>query len=100
MNYDVLTPWADVDPVPPRGLVPRVTDLEGKTIGLYAFFKQHAPLVMREVERQLKERFPTALFRHFQYPVHVKEVLQDDDYRSSFEEFVSGVDAVITGNGD
>ena len=100
MDYEVLSPWAEADPLPARGLMPRVTSLEGKTIGLYAFFKQHAPLIMREVERQLKEQFPTARFKHFQYPVHVKEVIQDENYRDSFKEFVQGVDTVITGNGD
>jgi hypothetical protein len=100
MDYEVLNPWAEVDPVQPRPLNPRVTSLEGKTIGLYSFFKQHAPFIMKEVEQQLQQRFPTAKFKHFQYPVHVVEIMQDDDYKADFEEFVRSVDTVITGNGD
>jgi len=34
-QYEVLNPWADLDPVPLRGISPRVTDLAGKTIGLF-----------------------------------------------------------------
>ena len=100
MDYEVLSPWAEVDLVPPRAIQPRVADLNGKTIGLFAFFKQHAPSVMKEVERQLKERFPTAKFSHYHYPKHVKEVVEDDEYKASFEEWVNGVDTVVTGNGD
>jgi hypothetical protein len=100
MDYEVLSPWAEVDPVPARGLLPRVTDLNGKTIGLFAFFKQHAPMVMQEVERQLKERFPKAKFSHYQYPKHVKEVLKDEQYLPSFQEWLKGVDTVVTGQGD
>jgi hypothetical protein len=52
MQYEVLNPWADTDPYPVEGLQPRVTDLKGKTIGLFAFFKEHGPVIMGEVERQ------------------------------------------------
>ena len=100
MDYEVLSHWAEVDPVPPRPLHPRVADLNGKTIGLFAFFKQHAPTVMREVERQLKERFPKAKFSHYHYPKHVMEIAEDGEYRPSWEEWAKGVDTVVTGNGD
>ncbi len=56
MDYEVLSPWAEVDPVAPRGLEPRVSDLNGKTIGLFSFFKDSGPPMMREIERQLKEK--------------------------------------------
>ena len=98
--YEVLSPWAEIALVAPRGLQPRVTDLSDKTIGLFAFFKQHAPSVMREVERQLKERFPKAKFSHYHYPKHVAEIAEDDKYKASFEEWAKGVDTVVTGNGD
>jgi hypothetical protein len=55
---------------------------------------------MREVERQLKAKFPKAKFRHYQYPVHVKEVIDDERFKASFVEWVKGIDAAITGNGD
>ena len=100
MDYEVLSPWAEVDPVAPRGLSPRVTDLRGKTIGLYAFFKQWGPPIMREVEQQLKEKFPTAKFSHYHFPLHLEEVAKHTKYKASFEEWVKGVDTIVTGHGD
>jgi hypothetical protein len=100
MDYEVLSPWAEVDPVAAKGLMPRVTDLNGKTIGLFAFFKQYAPAIMKEVERQLKERFPKAKFSHYQYPLHVKEVIDDEKYKPSFLDWLKGVDTVVSGQGD
>lgn len=100
MDYEVLRPWADVDPIEPRGIAPRVSDLDGKTIGLFAFFKEWGPVIMQEVERQMKEKFPKAKFSHYHYPEHVAEVVKDDNYKESFEKWVNEVDTVVTGHGD
>ena len=100
MDYEVLSPWAEVDPVAQKGLQPRVTDLNGKTVGLFSFFKRHAPIMLREVERQLKERFPKAKFSHYQYPTNVHEVMEDNEFKASFEEWVKGIDTVLGGHGD
>ena len=35
-QYEVLNPWAEVDPIPLKGIAPRVADLTGKTMGLFA----------------------------------------------------------------
>ena len=44
-QYEVLNPWAEVDPVSLRGLgAPRPTDLSGKTIGLFHNWKRAASL--------------------------------------------------------
>jgi hypothetical protein len=100
MDYEVLSPWAEVEPIAPRGILPRVTDLSGKTIGLFAFFKQHGPFIMKEVEQKFKEKFPTAKFSHYYYPKHMKEIMEDDEYKASFEEWIKGVDTVVAGNSD
>lgn len=100
MEYEVLCPWADVDPLPVNGNQPRVTDLNGKTIGLYAYFKSWGPVIAKEVERQLKDKFPTAKFSHYQYPFHVKEVMSDPDYKDSFEKWVKGIDIAVSAFGD
>ena len=55
-QYEVLSPWAEVDPVQLRGISPRVTDLGGKTIGLFINHKGAAPPIQAVVEAKLKER--------------------------------------------
>ena len=35
-QYEVMNPWAEVDPVPLRGIASRVADLKDKTVGLFA----------------------------------------------------------------
>jgi hypothetical protein len=99
MNYEVLSPWAEVDAAPSGGLRPRITDLNNKTIGLFSFFKEHGPLILREVERQLKEKFPKTKFSHFQYPKDCVD-MADDEYRMLLEEWLRGVDTVVSGHGD
>ena len=42
LQYEVLSPWAVVDPVPLRGLASRLDSLDGKTIGLFKNFKRAA----------------------------------------------------------
>ena len=99
-DYEVLSPWAEVKPVPPRALLPRVTDLNGKKIGLFSFFKWHGPIIMKEIGQKLKERFPTAEFSEFHYPVEDVEITKDDEYKAKFEEWVKGVDTVVAGHSD
>ena len=52
-QYEVLSPWAAADPIPLRGINPRLKDLEGKKIGLYANWKQPARPILTLVERKL-----------------------------------------------
>jgi len=106
MEYQVLSPRGEVDPIEIIGLQPRVNDLNNKTIGLYATFKEHWVLILEEIGRQLKERFPGIKLTRFQYTkdlnayTQVAEVAKDPEVRPSFEKWLSGVDTVITANGD
>jgi hypothetical protein len=106
MKYEVLSPWADSDRTKAMPLKPRVSDLNRKTIGLFAGFKGHWVLILREVERQLRERFPEAKFSLYHYPKDMSstrdacEVADDDEYRPSFEKWLKGVDAVVSAHGD
>ncbi len=100
MDYEVLSPWAEVDPLKLRGLAPRLTDLNGKAIGLFANVKPAGKPVARQIEQQLKERFPKAKFIHYYSPLHRVEAIKDDRYKTSFKEWVESVDAVITAYGD
>ena len=99
VQYEVLNPWADADPIPLRGIYPRVTDLAGKKIGLFRNDKLAAEPMMNVIEERLKERFPTAEFSPF---VNSKknEAILEQDLKAEFEDWLKGADAVITAFGD
>ena len=100
MNYEVLSPWADVDKGVLKSILPRVTDLAGKTIGLFSFFKPHGRLINKELEKRLQERFPTARFSHYFFPLHGLEIIKCDEYKATFAEWVKSVDIAITSHSD
>ena len=96
-QYEVLNPWAEVDPGVMRGLSPRVSDLSGKKIGLFVNGKRASRPIMTVVEEKLKERFPTAEFS-YSTPYGNREVAGDPD--AKLEEWVREVDTVISAIGD
>jgi ABC-type lipopolysaccharide export system ATPase subunit len=61
-QYEVLSPWAEVDPIPLKGLTPRLPELNGKNIGLLINGKRASRPILSVVERKFKERYPTATF--------------------------------------
>ena len=95
--YEVLYPWADADPIPLKGLTaPRLTQLEGKTIGLFVNDKRAAPLIREVLERKIKERFPTCntSWYNAKGPVLQGKVVSD------YEDWLKTVDVVILSVGD
>jgi hypothetical protein len=93
-EYEVLSPWADADPVPLRGIAPRPADLAGKKIGLYSNRKRAAQLTLDAFERELLQKFPTAqTSRYACTTVNTPEMLTDG--RAKFEAWVASVDAVV-----
>ena len=98
-QYEVLSPWAEVDPIPLRGISPRVTDLAGKKIGLFRNFKRAAKPMMTVVERELKKRFPTAEFSWFDSTA--ANVLETEtENKEKFTEWARGIDAAVAAVGD
>ena len=98
-QYEVLNPWAEVDSIPLRGISPRVADLADKTIGLYACTRKAAAHpIQTVVEAKLKERFPSLKFSWFRHGVNIGITETEDKAR--FEEWVRGVDTVVTAIGD
>lgn len=98
-QYEVLSPWADVDPKPLRGISPRVDTLQGKKIGLFANYKRASRAIVAEVEKRLKERYPgiqTSLFHS--EGANVVETQTENSAR--FEAWAKGVDAVVAAVGD
>ena len=93
-DYEVLSPWADADPVPLRGISKRPENLAGAKIGLYSNRKRAADLTLDAVERELLERFPTVQLPRYECTtVNLPEMLSEGKAR--FEAWVSSVDAVV-----
>jgi len=98
-QYEVLSPWAEVDPIPLRGISPRLDTLAGKKIGLFANFKRAAKPITDEVERKLKAKYPdiqTSLFDSTLPNVTETETVN----KEKFTAWAKGVDAVVGAVGD
>jgi hypothetical protein len=93
-SYEVLSPWADIDPVPLRGITPRPKDLAGKKIGLFSNGKRAAALTLTAVETRLKEQVPLVETTWYtSTKINTPEILTEGKAR--FQEWVRGVDAVV-----
>ena len=97
--YEVLSPWAEADPVPLKGLAPRSGDLAGKKIGLLCNNKRAAPLILNVTERILRERFPTSEISRFWAKSFSVSSLEADR-KEEFDNWIDGVDAVVAAVGD
>jgi hypothetical protein len=97
--YEVQNPWGEVDAVAPRGLSPRLGELAGKTIGLFAAHAKIASRpVMEVVERKLREREPSLEFSWFLFDHNL--LVTDTDDKARFEEWTTGLDAAVAAVGD
>ena len=98
-QYEVVSPWADADPIPLKGLTPRVTDLAGKKLGLLCNNKRAGRPILTVVEEQLKKRYPNSEIswfngRSFSVSEFEKERMED------FEAWIKGVDAIVAAVAD
>ena len=99
-SYEVLNPWAEVDPIPLRGISPRVTGtLEGKKIGLFVNYKRSAKPMLDVVAKRLKERFPGIETVPFN-SLTVNVIESETENREKFQAWAKGVDAVVAAVGD
>jgi hypothetical protein len=93
-EYEVLSPWPDVDPVPMRGITSRPKDLAGKKIGLFLNHKRAGHLSLSAFERELQERIPSATTSWYECTGHnIPEMLTEG--KAKFEAWVGSVDAVV-----
>jgi len=98
-TYEVLSPWAEADPIPLKGLSPRLDKLDGKKIGLLCNNKRAAPLILDVTEKLLKERYPSVkVSRFFTKTFSVSSL--EKEREGEFNDWIKGVDAVIAAVGD
>jgi hypothetical protein len=98
-QYEVLSPWAEVDPIPLRGISQRIDSLAGKKIGLFANYKRAALPIAESIEKKLNTMFPdseTSIFHSRQWNV----IETETENQERFEAWAKGVDAVILVVGD
>jgi hypothetical protein len=99
--YDVLSPWAETDPLPLQGINPRVDDLRGKRIGLYGNYKRAAAPIQDAVEDELRARYgdQIAITRFAQSGTH--DIGSSEDEGPRFAKWLEKeVDTVIVAVGD
>jgi len=98
-QFEVLSPWADVDPIPLRGISPRIPTLAGKKIGLFVNPKRAAMPIAESIEKRLKTMYPdvqTILFHSTEANVNEIETKNKD----KFTAWAKGLDAAIAVVGD
>ncbi len=98
--YEVLSPWAEADPVASRGINPRLDTLAGKKIGLLANAKRAAKPILLAVERQLKARLPSSEISWYYTQFAVGPAEADTPNKAKYEDWLRGMDAVIAAVGD
>ena len=97
--FEVLSPWAEADPVPFRGINPRINDLAGKKIGLFCNTKRVAEPTLKVVEDRLKKKYPSTVISWF-FNTVPNETMIAQTRKGEFESWLKGVDAVIAAYGD
>ena len=97
--YEVLSPWAEADPVPYRAINPRINDLSGKKIGLFCNTKRVAEPTLKILEDRLKRKYPSAVTSWF-FNTAPNQAIEEQPRKGEFENWLSGVDAVIAAYGD
>ena len=99
-QYEVISPWAEVDPMPLKGLTaPRVDGLAGKKIGVFANYKRAAMPTAESVEKHLKSRFPTSQFSFYHSTDWNVNVIETND-KEKFAAWVKEQDAIVATIGD
>jgi hypothetical protein len=99
IQFEALSPWADADPIPLRGISPRISTLAGKKIGLFVNPKRAAMPIAESITKRLKTMYPdvqTIVF-HSTEP-NVNEI--ETKNKEKFTAWAKGIDAVIGIVGD
>jgi hypothetical protein len=99
IQFEVLSPWADVEPIPLKGISPRIETLSGKKIGLFVNPKRAALPIAESIDKRLKTMYPdvqTIMYRN--NGANVNEI--ETENKEKFIAWVKGIDAAIAVVGD
>jgi hypothetical protein len=99
VQFEVLSPWADVDPILLRGISPRISSLAGKKIGLFVNPKRAAMPIAQTIDRRLKSMYPdiqTTIYHSV--GANVNEI--ETKNKETFTAWAKGLDAAIAVVGD
>ena len=99
IQYEVLSPWAESDSIPPRGISPRLESLADKKIGLFINTKRAAKPMAEAVAKRLKEKFPTCETILFDSP-QINVIETETKSRDKFTAWAKEVDAAVAMVGD
>jgi hypothetical protein len=98
VTFEVLSPYANVDPPPAKLINERVPNLSGKIIGLFVNMKSAAQPLMEEIQKQIAVKFPTANFSTFNH--RENNSIAGGPQEDAYNQWIKGVDVVITDVGD
>lgn len=98
-QYEVLSPWGEADPKPLKGISPRLDNLSGKKIGLFANYKRAAIPIALSLKNRMESMYPDSTFRVYHSDQwNVTEI--ETENSDAFKKWVKGVDAIILMVGD
>jgi len=98
-QFEVLSPWADADPIPLRGISPRIDNLAGKKIGLFVNPKRAALPIAESIQRRLVDMYPDAeIIMYRSYGANVNEI--ETENKEAFTAWAKSLDAAIAVVGD
>ena len=99
IQYEVLSPWADTEQIPPMGITARLENLENKKIGFFCNPKRAARLIAGVVEKNLKDKFPS-IETSFYTNSEANIIEIETKNKEKFQQWVESVDGIIIGVGD
>ena len=97
-EYEVLSPWADADPRPLKGIAPRIASLAGKRVGFFRNSKRAARPILANLEKKLKTNFPSLEVSYF-VSLRNDDIVTTSDL-AGFESWLKEVDTVVLAYGD
>lgn len=100
--YEVLNPWAEIDPLPLKPISKRLDNLNNKTLGFFDNGKPVAVAMLIEIKHLLLEKYPDIEINWYQHEQRFSyNILQTESQnKTNFLKWLSQVDAVVTAVGD